>query len=132
MPTYDYLCRSGHRFELFERMSDPPEAECPLCGDTATRQISGGAGFIFRGEGFYITDYRSDSYRKAAQADSGAGGGDKDAGDGKPGDGASGKKGASDASGSGDAGGGGGGNSSNGGESASGSADRTGKRQVDV
>ena len=71
MPTYDYLCRIGHRFELFMRMSDPPEAKCPECGEVATRQITGGAGFIFKGDGFYITDYRSDSYRKAAKADSG-------------------------------------------------------------
>lgn len=69
MPTYDYRCPRGHEFELFQRMSDPPEAECPECGEAAERQISGGAGFLFKGSGFYVTDYRSDSYRKAAEAE---------------------------------------------------------------
>lgn len=69
MPTYDYRCPKGHEFELFQRMSDPPEAECPECGEAAQRQLSGGAGFLFKGSGFYVTDYRSDSYRKAAEAE---------------------------------------------------------------
>lgn len=71
MPTYDYECRKGHRFELFQKMTDEPVAECPECGAEASRQISGGAGFLFKGEGFYITDYRSDEYRKKASADKG-------------------------------------------------------------
>jgi len=47
-------------------MSDEPGAACPECGAAAERQLSGGAGFLFKGDGFYITDYRSDSYKKAA------------------------------------------------------------------
>lgn len=66
MPTYEYLCAEGHRFDLFQRMSDEPRASCPRCGAEAERVISGGAGFLFKGEGFYITDYRSDSYKKKA------------------------------------------------------------------
>jgi putative FmdB family regulatory protein len=72
MPTYEYRCPEGHRFELFQRMSEPPEAVCPTCGAAAERMLSSGAGLLFKGSGFYITDYaRGDSYRKAAEADSG-------------------------------------------------------------
>jgi len=67
MPTYEYRCPRGHEFELFQRMSDPPQAECPECGAAAERVLSGGAGLLFKGSGFYITDYRSDSYKKAAE-----------------------------------------------------------------
>ncbi len=52
-------------------MSDEPVADCPNCGAAAERRLSGGAGLLFKGSGFYITDYRSDSYRKAAGSDSG-------------------------------------------------------------
>lgn len=69
MPTYDYLCPKGHRFDLFQRMSDEPGTNCPECGLAAERQISGGAGFLFKGDGFYITDSRSDDYKKKASAD---------------------------------------------------------------
>lgn len=69
MPTYEYRCRAGHEFELFQRMSDPPAEKCPLCGVEASRRISGGAGFLFKGDGFYITDYRSEEYRKAAKSE---------------------------------------------------------------
>lgn len=69
MPTYEYRCPKGHHFELFQRMSDEPVADCPECGKAAERLLSAGAGFLFKGEGFYITDYRSDSYHKAAQAE---------------------------------------------------------------
>ena len=72
MPTYDYRCPDGHTFERFQRMSDEPVAECPTCGARAGRILSAGAGFLFRGEGFYITDYRSESYRKAAEAEKSA------------------------------------------------------------
>ena len=71
MPTYDYQCSNGHAFELFQKMSDEPVASCPECGAEARRQISGGAGFLFKGDGFYITDYRSDDYKKKASADKG-------------------------------------------------------------
>src|SRR6266536_142081 len=60
MPTYEYQCPAGHSFELFQRMTDKPRAKCPRCGKLATRVISGGAGLIFKGSGFYITDYGKD------------------------------------------------------------------------
>ncbi len=66
MPTYEYRCPEGHLFELFQRMSDRPQADCPKCGLESERLMSGGAGFLFRGNGFYITDHRSDSYKKDA------------------------------------------------------------------
>jgi putative FmdB family regulatory protein len=69
MPTYEYRCPEGHDFELFQRMSDEPVAECPTCGRRAERLLSAGAGFLFKGEGFYITDYRPESYRKEASAE---------------------------------------------------------------
>ena len=72
MPTYDYECPKGHRFEVFQKMTDEPVASCPECGAPATRQISGGAGFLFKGEGFYITDYRSEDYKKKASQESGS------------------------------------------------------------
>lgn len=72
MPTYDYQCSKGHRFEVFQKMTDEPVAECPECGAPATRLISGGAGFLFKGEGFYITDYRSEEYKKKASQESGS------------------------------------------------------------
>lgn len=60
MPTYDYECPSGHVFEKFQKMTDKPRAKCPVCGKPATRKISGGAGLVFKGSGFYITDYGKD------------------------------------------------------------------------
>jgi len=60
MPTYEYRCPLGHEFERFQKMTDPPRAKCPVCGRNAVRQISGGAGLIFKGSGFYITDYGKD------------------------------------------------------------------------
>ena len=77
MPTYEYRCPKGHEFEKFQRMSEPPVADCPECGAAAERQLSAGAGLLFKGSGFYITDYRSDSYKKAAEKDRG---GAKDSG----------------------------------------------------
>ena len=74
MPTYDYRCREcGRDFEVFQRMSDKPGASCPDCGHGAERLISGGAGFLFKGDGFYITDHRSEEYRKRARAEAGGG-----------------------------------------------------------
>lgn len=74
MPTYEYRCTGcGAEFEKFQRMSDEPVAECPECGKRAERKLSGGAGLLFKGSGFYITDYRSESYRNAAKAESGGG-----------------------------------------------------------
>jgi putative FmdB family regulatory protein len=70
MPTYEYRCAQGHEFEQFQRMSDDPLDSCPECGAEAQRLLSAGAGFLFKGSGFYITDYRSDSYREGAKRDS--------------------------------------------------------------
>ena len=70
MPTYEYRCAKGHSFELFQKMSDAPARNCPECGSPAERVVSGGAGFVFKGAGFYITDYRSDDYKKKAQTES--------------------------------------------------------------
>ncbi len=74
MPTYEYRCPDGHEFELFQNMSSDPVAPCPQCGESAQRILSGGAGFIFKGDGFYITDYRSEAYKKAASSDQEGGG----------------------------------------------------------
>ncbi len=71
MPTYDYECPKGHRFDVFQKMSDEPVSKCPQCGGAAQRKITGGAGFLFKGEGFYITESRSDDYKKKASADAG-------------------------------------------------------------
>jgi putative FmdB family regulatory protein len=60
MPTYEYECPEGHAFEKFQKMTDKPRTKCPVCGKSATRKISGGAGLVFRGSGFYITDYGKD------------------------------------------------------------------------
>ena len=69
MPTYEFRCPKGHEFEKFYRsMSGAPlEAPCPVCGKIAERQMSAGAGLVFRGSGFYITDYGKDG-KKAATA----------------------------------------------------------------
>lgn len=74
MPTYEYRCPDGHEFELFQSMSADPMAPCPQCGEAAQRLLSGGAGFIFKGDGFYITDSRSEAYKKAASSDQEGGG----------------------------------------------------------
>ncbi|HZM28651.1 MAG TPA: zinc ribbon domain-containing protein [Gemmatimonadales bacterium] len=73
MPTYEYECPSGHVFDKFQKMTDKPRAKCPVCGKVATRKISGGAGLVFRGSGFYITDYGKDGKgpRKAETEKSG-------------------------------------------------------------
>ena len=88
MPTYVYRCREcGHQFEHFEKMSSKRRSrKCPVCGGRGERLISGGAGFLFKGEGFYITDYRSEEYRSKHKAETEksepapAAGGDKEAG----------------------------------------------------
>jgi putative FmdB family regulatory protein len=71
MPTYDYMCDAcNHAWEEFQSITATPTKKCPSCKkQKARRQIGGGGGFIFKGSGFYITDYRSDSYKKAADAD---------------------------------------------------------------
>jgi putative FmdB family regulatory protein len=74
MPTYEYACDAcGHRFEEFQSIKAKPIATCPVCKKKKVKRlISAGAGFIFKGSGFYITDYRSDSYKDAAKKDSSA------------------------------------------------------------
>ena len=71
MPTYDYECKDcNHKFEAFQSMKDDVLKTCPECGkDTLTRLIGTGAGIIFKGSGFYETDYRSKNYKKAAAKD---------------------------------------------------------------
>ncbi len=74
MPTYEYECKKcGNRFELFQSIKDTPRKRCSLCRGSLQRLISGGAGLLFKGSGFYITDYRSDSYQKAAKKEKEAG-----------------------------------------------------------
>jgi putative FmdB family regulatory protein len=66
MPTYEYQCGNcGHRFEKVQKISDSSRVECPRCENIAERLISGGAGLLFKGSGFYTTDYRSKSYQEA-------------------------------------------------------------------
>lgn len=68
MPTYEFRCPDGHQFEKFYRkISDAAmELPCPECGKLATRLVSGGAGLLFKGSGFYLTDYGKNAHRKAA------------------------------------------------------------------
>ena len=71
MPTYDYECDScGHTFELFQQISESPKRKCPECAKHKLRRLFGtGAAVVFKGSGFYQTDYRSESYKKAADAE---------------------------------------------------------------
>lgn len=75
MPTYEYRCtRCKHEFEQFQSMKDKPLKTCPACKKASLERLIGvGAAVIFKGSGFYQTDYRSEAYRKAAQADSSSG-----------------------------------------------------------
>lgn len=70
MPTYDYKCAAcDHTWEEFQSIKANPIKKCPSCGKLkAKRQIGTGGGVIFKGSGFYQTDYRSDSYKKGAEA----------------------------------------------------------------
>lgn len=71
MPTYEYICRTcNYEFEEFQSIVDPPLTKCPKCEGLVERKISGGGGLLFHGKGFYITDYRSDSYKRDAKKDS--------------------------------------------------------------
>jgi putative FmdB family regulatory protein len=73
MPTYIYVCRNCEStFERFQKMIDKPIKKCPDCGFKVERLITGGGGVIFKGNGFYCTDYRSDQYKEEARKDSSA------------------------------------------------------------
>lgn len=70
MPTYDYKCLAcDAKFEKFQGITAPPIEECPTCGGKVKRLIGAGAGLIFKGSGFYITDYRSEGYKESAKKD---------------------------------------------------------------
>ena len=81
MPTYEFRCPKGHEFERFYRTISGAESEvqCPECAAMATRKISGGAGFAFKGSGFYLTDYGKNAHRGDKPRDS-KDGGSKDGG----------------------------------------------------
>jgi putative FmdB family regulatory protein len=71
MPTYDYLCENcGHKFEQFQSIKAAPLKKCPACGKFKLNRLIGtGAGIIFKGSGFYATDYRSESYKSSAKSE---------------------------------------------------------------
>ena len=71
MPTYEYHCDAcEHHFDEFQSMKDEPLKDCPKCGKPALRRLFGiGAAILFKGSGFYQTDYRSESYKQAAKAE---------------------------------------------------------------
>jgi putative FmdB family regulatory protein len=75
MPTYEYRCEScQHEFEELQSFKDEPLKICPKCHEASLRRLFGtGAGILFKGSGFYETDYRSESYKKAAKAEQEAG-----------------------------------------------------------
>ena len=74
MPTYQYRCRKcGHEFEEFHGIKDTKPRKCPKCRARADKVPAGGAGLLFKGSGFYITDYRSSSYKEKAKKESGGG-----------------------------------------------------------
>jgi putative FmdB family regulatory protein len=70
MPTYEYECtKCDHEFEVFQSIMAPPLSRCPQCRSKIRRKIGIGGGLLFKGSGFYITDYRSEGYKQAATAD---------------------------------------------------------------
>jgi putative FmdB family regulatory protein len=73
MPTYEYECEKCHHlFEQVQKITDEPVKVCPICGGKIKRLISGGGGFLFKGNGFYITDHRSESYKKRKKEETGS------------------------------------------------------------
>ena len=97
MPTYDYECDAcGHAFELFHSIKDPARKKCPCCGRNKLRRLIGSGGAIlFKGSGFYTTDYRSHDYKKEAKAESST---DTGSDSGSKSEGKSGSSGSSDSS----------------------------------
>lgn len=70
MPIYEYECDDcGHNFEIEQPITSKPKRKCPECGGRVQRIISGNVGFLFKGTGFYTTDYRSPEYKKAEKAE---------------------------------------------------------------
>ena len=100
MPTYEYKCLDcGIQFDRFQSITEDPIQECPECSGRTKRLIGAGAGLIFKGSGFYITDYRSEGYKESAKKDkesSSSGEGDSKSGDSKSGDSKSGDSKSSD------------------------------------
>ena len=87
MPTYEYQCQKcGYKFEEFQRITAPPLETCPQndCGGKVRRLISAGGGLLFKGSGFYITDYRSEGYKKSAKSETEPSGSSNGAKDSKP------------------------------------------------
>lgn len=81
MPTYEYRCPDGHDFDHFYRSisASLEELPCPVCGKVASRRVSGGAGLLFKGSGFYITDYGKDGKKDQRTTSKAAGGGSEGA-----------------------------------------------------
>ena len=78
MPTYEYECiKCSHRFDIFQSITDKPLEMCPKCGGKLRRLIGSGSAVIFRGSGFYATDYRSEDYRKKSKEERSPGGKEK-------------------------------------------------------
>ena len=70
MPTYEYACSScDTTHDIVQKMTDPTLTDCPGCGEPTLRKVFNGVGVVFKGSGFYQTDYRSDSYKQGAEAD---------------------------------------------------------------
>ena len=88
MPTYEYRCPEGHSFDRFYRkISDAaPELACPQCGKVAERRLTGGAGLVFKGSGFYLTDYGKNAHRKGQPTAKPSEGSSENRGEGKTGE----------------------------------------------
>ena len=72
MPTYEYKClKCGKRFEKLQRITDPPLSKCEFCAGKAERLISSGVGLIFKGTGFYVTDYKKNKAEETKKTDGG-------------------------------------------------------------